>query len=230
MGMENMQALVARIPFFASLDDDSRQRVSQLLRTRRCRSREAIVWEGEAGGSLFLIISGYFKALTMGAGGKELVFSVMGPGEVFGELSVLDGQPRSASIVALQGGDLAVLERDALFSLLRSSPTVTIQLLLEVCQRLRQLSQRCENISSLAVSARLAQVLVGLAGRHGQRQGRTICIPVRLSQQELGSMVGATRESVNKLLKSWADKGVLRREAGCVVISDLPALKAIAES
>ena len=225
MSDRNLQALVARIPLFSSLDAESRLHVSQLLRTRECRPREAIVWEGEAGGSLFLIISGYFKATTMGVGGKELVFSVMGPGEVFGELSVLDGQPRSASIVALQSGELALLERDALLALLRESPAVTLQLLLEVCQRLRHLSQRCENLSSLSVPARLAQVLLDLVRRHGQRSGAAFCIPVRLSQQELGSMVGATRESVNKQLKSWIDGGILRRDGGRIVILDPTALQ-----
>jgi CRP-like cAMP-binding protein len=230
MGQDSKQALIARIPLFASLDVASKMRISQLLRTRECRAREAVVWEGETGGSLFLIVSGYFKALTTGVGGKELVFSVMGPGEVFGELSVLDGQPRSATIVALQSGELAVLERDALLALLHSSSAVAIELLLEVCQRLRHLSRRCENLSSLAVPARLAEVLVALADRHGHSRGACIQIPVRLSQQELANMVGASRETINKQLKSWSEVGIIRRESGCIVISNLTALRQAVEA
>jgi CRP-like cAMP-binding protein len=92
-------------------------------------------------------------------------------------------------------------------------------------QRLRNLTKRCETISSLDIPARLAEVLVSLAERHGERRGRDVRIPVKLSQQDLGNMVGATRESVNKQLRLWTQEGTLHQEEGRVVISDLAALR-----
>lgn len=220
------EKLVARIPLFASLEPEARRPLAQLIRLRRYSARQVVVWEGEAGGTLFLSLSGYFKAITTGGDGKEMLLSIMGPGEVFGELSVLDGQPRSASVITLEPGELACIERAALFELMAASPRLAIGLIEVLAQRVRTLTKRYETISTLDVSQRLAQVLVSLAQKHGQRDGSRVRIPVRLSQSDLGSMVGATRESVNKQFRKWTESGVLHRENGCVVISDFAVLRA----
>ena len=107
-----------------------------------------------------------------------------------------------------------------------SSPSLAIGLIEVLAQRVRTLTKRYETISSQDLPQRLAQVLVSLAQKHGQPDGPYVRIPVRLSQQDLGSMVGATRESVNKQLRKWTQTGVLHRATGCVVISDFPALRA----
>jgi CRP/FNR family transcriptional regulator, cyclic AMP receptor protein len=220
------QKLVARIPLFAGLEPAAQKPLAGLIRVRRYAARQPVVWEGEAGGSLFLSLTGFFKAITTGRDGKEMLLSIMGPGEVFGELSVLDGQPRSASVITLEAGELASVERPALFELMATSPSLAIGLIEVLAQRVRTLTKRYETISSQDVPQRLAQVLVSLAQKHGQKDGLRVRIQVRLSQQDLGSMVGATRESVNKQLRKWTEAGVLRREAGFVVILDLPALAA----
>lgn len=227
MRQEELAKRVAEIPLFEKLDERSRRSIARLMRLRQCKARERIVWEGDPAGSLFLAISGYFKAVATNRSGKELLFSIMGPGEVFGELSVLDGEPRSATVIALQPGTLGVIEQAPLFELLRASPDLTIQIAKGLCKRVRVLSKRCESLSSMPVPGRLANVLVTLAGRHGQKNGGALRIPVRLSQQDLGSMAGATRESVNKQLRAWSDTGVVRLEKGCLVIVDLNALRTV---
>jgi CRP-like cAMP-binding protein len=220
------EKLVAKIPLFAALEPEARSPLAKLIRLRRYSARQVVVWEGEAGGTLFLSLSGYFKAITTGSDGKEMLLSIMGPGEVFGELSVLDGQPRSASVITLEPGELACIERAALFELMAASPRLAIGLIEVLAQRVRTLTKRYETISTLDVSQRLAQVLVSLAQKHGQADGARVRIPVRLSQSDLGSMVGATRESVNKQIRKWTECGVLHHETGCVVISDFDALRA----
>jgi CRP-like cAMP-binding protein len=222
------EQLAAQIPLFSALDAAECQLIARLIRVQRYPARGTVVWEGDAGGALFFVLTGYLKALSAGADGNEVLLSVMGPGEVFGELSVLDGQPRSASVVALEASELAVVEREPLLALLRQSATLALGLIEVLTQRLRNLSKRCENISSLDIPARLAEVLLSLAERHGQPSGADVRIPVRLSQQELGNMVGATRESVNKQLRNWTQTGILRQEEGRVVISDLAALRGFA--
>src|SRR3954467_992064 len=99
--------LVASIPLFASLEPEVRNPLAALIRLRRYAARETVVWEGQPGGTLYLSLSGYFKAVTTGSDGREMLLSVMGPGEVLGELSVLDGQPRSASVITIEAGELA---------------------------------------------------------------------------------------------------------------------------
>ncbi|MFZ5891851.1 MAG: Crp/Fnr family transcriptional regulator [Myxococcota bacterium] len=219
------EQLAAQIPLFAALEPAECRLIASLIRVQRFAQRSTVVWEGDTGGALYFILTGYLKALSRGADGNEVLLSVMGPGEVFGELSVLDGQPRSASVVALEPSELAVVERAPLLSLVQKSPALALGLIDVLTQRLRNLSKRCENISSLDIPARLAEVLVNLAERHGQRRGNDVTIPVRLSQQDLGNMVGATRESVNKQLRGWTQEGIVRQEEGRVVIGDLAALR-----
>jgi CRP-like cAMP-binding protein len=217
--------LVAKIGLFSALEANERRAIASLLRLQRYPARATVVWEGDDGGALFFILSGYLKAVSQGADGNEVLLSVMGPGEVMGELSVLDGSPRSASVVSLEACELAVVERGPLIALVRESPPLALGLISVLTQRLRNLTKRCETISSLDIPARLAEVLVSLAERHGERRGRDVRIPVKLSQQDLGNMVGATRESVNKQLRLWTHEGTLHQEEGRVVISDLAALR-----
>jgi CRP/FNR family transcriptional regulator/CRP/FNR family cyclic AMP-dependent transcriptional regulator len=220
------QELVANIPLFARLDPEERHAVLKLVRIRAYPARKVVVWEGEPGGALFMVLSGYLKTISVGLEGKETLLSVMGPGEVFGELSLLDAQPRSASVVALEATELATIERAPFLELLERSPRLAIGLLEVLSGRVRNLTKRFENNASMDVPGRLIEALLGLAEKHGERlTDRRIRIKIRLSQQDLGNMVGATRESVNKLLRQWTELGLLRHEGGYVTICELEALR-----
>lgn len=225
--MSREQQLIAGIPLFAALAPEEQRLLVSLVRFRRHRARQVIVWEGETDGGLYAVVSGFLKAVSSESDGKNVVLSIMGKGEVFGELSVLDGKPRSASVVALEDCEVAIVDRAPLLELLESCPSLTISLLGVLAQRVRTLTNRCEHLSSMDVGGRLAKTLLSLAKMHGEPSGGTVRIRVRLSQQDLGSMVGATRESINKLLRSWSENGVLTREAGRVVIRDVHALNSL---
>jgi CRP/FNR family transcriptional regulator, cyclic AMP receptor protein len=220
-------ALLLRIPLLAALDPEERSLFARLLQTRSYAARQTVVWEGERSGTLYIVLSGYLKATTAGADGSELLLSIMGPGEVFGELSLLDGLPRSASVSTLEAAELAFIEREPFMQMVEGSPKLAIRLLGVLTQRLRNLSKRCENVACKDVRSRLAQALVFLAERHGRTLGRGVEIPVKLSQQDLGSMVGATRESVNKLLRNWSRSGVLSHVSGRVTISNVEVLRSM---
>ena len=219
--------LAQQIPLFSGLEPEQLEHVNQLIRVRRYHDREVVVREGDGGGALFVVLSGYTKAVTSGAGGQELLLSIMGPNEVFGELSLLDGQPRSASVIAVESAELATLEREPFERMLEGTPRLAIQLLGVLSQRVRSLSKRYENVASMDVRSRLAEVLVVLADKHGKSVDAGIQIPVKLSQQDLGSMIGTSRESVNKVLSDWIRGGVLSHVAGRVTIADLRALRSM---
>lgn len=155
------------------------------------------------GGSLFLclFLSGFFKALTTSTDGKATLLSVMGPGEV------------------------ASTERPALLALMASSPNLSSGLSELLAQRVRSLTKCFEILLSFDVPRRLVRVLLGLAQKHGPPEGHGVRIPVCLSQQEVGSMVCAIRESVNKPLRKWAQDGVLQSATGRVVTCDVSALR-----
>src|SRR5262249_43238289 len=156
--------------------------------------------------------SGFLKAVAGGHDGREVLFSIMGAGEVIGELSVLDGQPRSATLVAIEPAELAVIDREPLLAMLKSSPDLMLKMVGVLATRLRTLSEHCESISTLTGATRLAKVLVSLAKKHGVSSPEGIVIPVRLSQQDLGNMVGVTRERVNHLLRDWSGRRILQHQ------------------
>lgn len=214
--------VIARVPLFAGLDVEEREVLTRYLRIQRCRARGIVYLEGQRGDALFVVLSGYLKAACSGPNGRELVLCVLGPGEVFGDLSLVDNRPRPASVTALEAAQLASIDRASFLRFVDSSPKLAKALLESMATRLRHLAKRYETVSSMTVPGRLADTLVTLAQKHGKPYNETeVCIPIRLSQQELGNMVGATRESVNKLLRQWAEQGIVRKEAGRMTIRNV---------
>jgi CRP-like cAMP-binding protein len=171
-------------------------------------------------------MSGHLKVVSAGADGRDTGLNIMGPGELIGEVPLLDGGPRSATVQALEPCELLVIRREPFLRLIESSPKIAIELLRVLAQRLRRLTERSEDIAFLRVGSRLAKRIVSLAGEYGESHpGGGVRVTVKLSQQELGELVNATRESVNKHIKAWEDEGILSQESGHVVILDLHRLR-----
>jgi len=178
-----------------------------------------------------VIATGFLKASISGPTGTSTTLSIMGPNEMFGELSLLDGGPRSATVTAVTRAELLVIEREPFLKLFRSRPTVAIALVEVVARRLRRLSERSDDVTGLPVANRLAKQLLLLAESHAFRLAPTrVRLAIQLSQRELGELVGASRESVNKHLNRWKTRRLLTEDNGFLVITDLPQLRAIAES
>lgn len=221
---------LGRIWIFQGLAADELSRLAALARTRIYKPRETIVEKGDPARQLYVLLRGRAKVATRGADGSDTGLNVMGPGEVFGEIGILDGQPRSATVSTLEECEMAVLEIDAFRDFLAAHPSVGIKLLAVLAGRVRDLTTRLEDRTFLEVPARLAKQLLWLAENHGERSGGGAQIELRLSQQELGDLIGATRESVNKYLSEWTRNGVLRQGRDRMEIFDLDALRAIAET
>jgi CRP-like cAMP-binding protein len=189
------------------------------------------VAQGEPAQALFGIVHGKLKVVSCGPDGRDTVLGIMSDGEVFGEVALLDGGKRSATCTALEPCELLVIDRVQFMHLLEDSPSIAVKLLHVLAQRLRRLSQRSEDAAFLDVPSRLARSLLDLATRFGERQrapASGICIALRLSQQELGELVGATRESVNKHLSDWTRQGFLKLRDGRMVISDIESVRRLA--
>ena len=174
-------------------------------------------------------LRGRAKVTAQGADGADTAINVMGPGEVFGEIGILDGQPRSATVTTLEECEMAVVDECAFHGLLAASPPVAVKLLAVLAGRIRELTLRVEDRAFLDVPARLAKQLLWLAGNHGTESGGRVRIELKLSQRELGDFISATRESVNKNLRDWSRSGFIKHERDYLEILDLDALRAIAE-
>lgn len=220
---------LSRVWLLEGLSEEELGRLSRLARTRVYKPREVIVRKGDAAEEVFVLLRGRAKVGAPGAQGADATMNLMGRGEVFGEIAILDGQPRSATVTALEECEIAVVDKPAFNSVLASSPSIAVKLLGVLAGRVRELTTRIEDRAFLDVSARLAKELLRLAKNHGSASGAAARIELRLSQQELGDLIGATRESVNKQLREWTRTGIVKQERDRIEILDIDALTAIAE-
>jgi len=219
------------IPLFAGLSADQLDKIAALAQVRSYTGREVVVNQGEPARALFAIIRGRLKVASCGPDGRDTVLGIMAEGEVFGEVALLDGGLRSATCTAIEPCELLVIERAQFMDLLESAPAIAVKLLDVLAQRLRRLSQRSEDAAFLDVPSRLARSLLDLASRFGERErspSQEVRISLKLSQQELGDLVGATRESVNKHLNEWTRQGILKVQGGRMVIADVDSVRRIA--
>ena len=222
------QKVLRGVSLFMDLDDGDLNEIVSLANKRRYTARQIIVRQQEPGTELFVILQGHAKVVSSDAEGRDTVLAVMGPGEVFGEVSLLDGALRSATIIALDACEMLVIARDPFMSFLESRPKIAIRLLVVLATRLRRLTKRSEDIAFLDVAARLAKRIVSLADEYGMGLGHEVRVVVKLSQQEFGDLVGASRESANKHLRAWEQLGIISQQSGYLTVHDLPRLRAIA--
>jgi CRP/FNR family transcriptional regulator, cyclic AMP receptor protein len=221
---------LSRVWIFQGLSEEELAHLSRLAQTKVYKPRETIVEKGDAATEFFVLLRGRAKVGTPGADGSHAAINVMGPGEVFGEVAILDGRPRSATVTTLEECEMAIVDKAAFNDLLAASPTIAVKLLNVLAGRVRELTIRIEDRAFLDMPARLAKQLLWLARNHGVEDGSAVRIDLRLSQQELGELIGATRESVNKQVREWTRSGILKQERDRIEIFDLEVLGAIAGS
>lgn len=223
------ELLADSVRLFAGLDDAALDVLLALSHQTTVKAREIVCRKGEPGEALFIVISGKLKVTTQSEDGRELILAILEDGETFSEMSLLDGQPRSASVTAVQDSSLLVIKRQDFLTYLEQHPKVSIALLVILSARLRDMDNLMGDMRFLDVRSRLAKTLTRLALQHGRTAGNgSIRIDVKLSQEDLGNLICATRESVNKQLKQWESEGVLECSQSTFIIRHMPVLQEIA--
>lgn len=218
---------LAAIPFFSGLDPAALESVAASTRARRFRRGEVIFHLGDPGDALFVIVSGDVKISLPSETGDEAILATLRPGEVFGELALLDGAPRSATATAISPTETVVLPRERFRELIATEAGVRDALLASIAGELRRLTTHVEELHFLDITGRLAARLVRLAGEGGaSAPDGSVRLRANLTQADLASMVGCTRQSVNKLLGQFTDDGYLRQDRDGIVILDLGGLVA----
>jgi CRP-like cAMP-binding protein len=219
--------LLRNVAMLSGLGELELNAIAAIAQRKRCAAREMVVQQADPGGEMFVIVSGHLKAVSAGADGRDNALSIMGPGEVFGEVSLLDGGPRSATITTLDRCELLIIRRDPFLKFLEGSPRTAIELLKVLTTRLRKLTGRSEDIAFLRVGGRLAKRIAELAEAYGVKQpDGSYHLPFKLSQQEIGDLVNATRESANKQIKQWEDEGLVVQDSGHLIVRDIQRLRA----
>jgi len=203
-------------PLFADLGPDALKRIAGLCHTQHLAAGETLFQKGDEGNALFGIRRGQIRIESGASDGSRLTLNFQGPGDVFGEIAVLDGQTRSADAVAAEPTELFVLRREDFLAYLEREPKVAIKLLELVCRRIRQASERMEESMLQPLPVRMARRLCALAEDYGSE--------VHISQEQLGIYVGAARESVNRQLQLWRRDGILQLKRGRIELLNLKRL------
>jgi CRP-like cAMP-binding protein len=204
---------------------DLEQLTSRVHRSQY-RAGEVIFSRRDAGDSVMFIASGRVKIVSVSSDGGEVILNFIEPGHVFGEISLLDGKPRSADAVAAVDTDLVTLYRRDLLPILRKNPDVSAKMMEILCERVRQATLFVEDAVLRDAQTRLLNRLKALARQLGsQRVGAGVCIQHGLSQQDLGDSVGLTRVSINRILHSWRERGLIEDGRGFTIVHDLNELE-----
>jgi CRP/FNR family cyclic AMP-dependent transcriptional regulator len=221
---------LAQSPFFQAFPPPQLDLLAERLVERRFADRQMIFGRGDPGSSLLAVVEGRVRIGVTSAEGREMLLNVLEPGEVFGELALLDGKPRSADATAFGPCLLLALDRREFLPALHQSPEAVGRLFEIVCRRVRAANDQLEGAVCMTVAARLARLLLGLADRNGdasQPAGRWI---KALPQGDLARLIGASRQKVNRHLRRWLSQGTLARDGQALLIRNRTMLAAIAEA
>ncbi len=210
---------------FGALAPQQIARLSAFARTQMAKSGTRIFAKGDPGDALFAVCAGTVKITVPLVDGREAMFNLLGPGEIFGEIALLDGQPRTADAVAMTDCELMVIERRDFLSFVYSEPKVALKLIELLCARLRAASEHFEEVVFLHLPVRLARILLRLAEQDGEVAVRR---KLAVTQRELSHMLGTTRESINKLLRIWVQRKWIGLERGGLFVLAPDALAALA--
>jgi CRP/FNR family cyclic AMP-dependent transcriptional regulator len=218
-----------RCALFAHADDATLMAVSRGLRRRRFRRNEVIFHQGDTGDSLHIVASGALKIVLPSAEGDEAIIATLRPGDFFGELALLDGAPRSATATAIEPSETLMLPRAAFVDLLATDERLRTALLAGLAGELRRLTGHVEELHFLDLAGRLAMRLTRLAQDAHHRASGEVTLDWPYTQSDLASMIGGTRQSVNKLLSVLEEDGLVRIERDTLVITDVEQLARRAE-
>ncbi|EFK55162.1 Crp/Fnr family transcriptional regulator [Corynebacterium genitalium ATCC 33030] len=218
--MDDVQETLARAGIFQGVDPAAVTNLIGDMQTETFPRGTTIFDEGEPGDTLYIIIDGKVKLARHAPDGRENLLSVMGPSDMFGELSIFDPGPRTSSAVCVTEVQAATMDSEMLKTWINEHPEISQQLLRVLARRLRRTNASLADLIFTDVPGRVAKTLLQLANRFGTQEGSTLRVNHDLTQEEIAQLVGASRETVNKALATFAQRGWIRLEGKSVVIVD----------
>jgi CRP/FNR family cyclic AMP-dependent transcriptional regulator len=223
--VEDAEVVLRRAPLFDGLDDESARTLRRQTSEVKVARGEHLFSEGQIGDRLYVVLDGKIKLTRAAADGRENLLSVLGPGEMFGELSLFDPRPRTSSASAVTDATVAALAHEALRPWLLERPEVSMHMLQALARRLRRANDVMADLVFTDVPGRVAKNLLDLADRFGEQERDGLHVHHDLTQEELAQLVGASRETVNKALADVAARGWLQISARSVLILDTDRLR-----
>lgn len=220
--------LLRRYPLFQGLDEGALARLSARIARKTLARHKRLFSKGDAANAVIGIVEGEVKITVTGPDGREVIFNVLRAGEMFGEIAVLDGRPRSADAMTMSRCELFYLDRRDFLASLREEPDLSLRMIELCCERIRRISEQVEDVMFLAGPARIAKALLRLSANEADADDACVRVPV--TQLEISQIVGLSREVTNKQLREWEKAGFVELERGFVVLRDPAQLGRIANA
>jgi CRP/FNR family cyclic AMP-dependent transcriptional regulator len=212
-------------PLFREFTPAAIEHLGTYMTRRSIRRGATIFAKGDAGNGLMAVLWGSVKISAPTPDGREAVLNIINPGEAFGEIALLDGRPRTADAIAMSDCELMVIDRRDFIPFLRGQPDIALKVIEILCARIRRTSEQVEDVMYLSFPGRLAKTLLRLTGGTGSHAAQR---NVRITQRELSSIIGMSRESTNKQLRAWERRKWVRLERGGVTLLNPEALLKLA--
>ena len=222
---ERIIRLLKKVPLFSKLKDAAIHQIAEQCIRRHCAKDHLLVVEEEAGQTLFIITKGTVKITRSSDEGREVILTILKAGDFFGELSVLDGRGRSASVVAMEDAELLTLRRSEFLLLIEKYPQISIELLIVLADRIRKCDSQIETLTLHDAVGRVGATLVHVAEQTGYSRGPSRIIPKLPVQQDLANMAGTARETISRVISVFEQKNLIQREGHRVVIPDFEKFK-----
>ena len=216
--MGKHRELLERVSIFSDLDERGLDDLERLMVQSRYAKDALIVSHEEVGDALFIVVAGRAKAVLLGESGREIILYLFRPGDFFGEMSLLDNEPRSATVQALEDTSLLVLKREAFHRHIREYPATALSILREMSRRLRRADEVIGSLALLDVYGRVARMLRELAERDGVESEEGVLISERPTQQDIAAMIGTSRETVSRALNDFAKRGYLTMDGKAIFL------------
>ena len=220
MAQKNDEEVIRRAPLFTALDDASAATLRESMTQVKVSKGQTLFKEGDAGDRLFVVVEGKLKLGTSSGDGRENLLSILGPGDMFGELSLFDPGPRTATATAVTDARVLALANDQVIGWVTAHPQVSLQLFKRLARRLRRTNEVLADLVFADVPGRVAKAIMDLGERFGTKKDDGLYVNHELTQEELAQLVGASRETVNKALADFAGRGWVRLEPRAVVVLD----------
>jgi CRP/FNR family cyclic AMP-dependent transcriptional regulator len=209
MREERAAELLGATQLFGGLDPEALSHLAERVMERSYKKGQLIFYQGDPGDALFVVVEGLVKVFVPSEEGDEMVLITLSAPEVFGEVALIDGGPRSASAEALEPTTVLMLTREVLLEVLAEHPALTDRLLRTLGTSLRRLTEQAADLVFLDLHGRMAKLLVGMAEDRGTKEGPEVVLDLHMTQTDLAGMVGGSRQSVNQILRSFERRGYL---------------------
>lgn len=218
-----------KVPLLSVLSAEQRAELAQRMRPRRFNTDQTIFMQGDDGDCMYLLLDGTIKVVSETPSGREVTLALLGPGSFFGDMALLDGEPRSASTYAVEPAQAMVLHRADFFAFLDGTPGAARSLLGFLSQRLRQANARIQDLALLTARQRLAAVLCDLARNQGIETEDGILLPKSVSHRVLAGLLGTTRETISRMAAEFRQDGCLEQAGRQLKVLDLMRLQQVVE-